>query len=109
MGYKTKYKNKVVYDELGNKLADSKMEYKRLLVLQELQKKGIIRDLKKQIKFPIIVNNKYVGYYQCDFTYHIVAKDRFVVEDVKGMKTPLYKWKKKCVEALYDIEILETK
>lgn len=29
------------------------------------------------------------------------------VEDVKGIKTDLYKWKKKCVEAQYGIKIIE--
>lgn len=31
----------------------------------------------------------------------------YVVEDVKGFKTPLYKWKKKHVEAQYGITIRE--
>jgi hypothetical protein len=109
MGYKTKYKNKPVYDELGNKLADSKTEYRRFLVLQDLEKRGIIHNLKTQVKFPIVINNNYVGYYQTDFTYIITAKDEYVVEDVKGIRTPLYKWKKKCVKAMYGIDILETK
>lgn len=109
MGYRTKYKNKVVYDEFGKKLADSKTEYRRLLVLEDLQDRGIIRDLKKQIKFPIFAGYDYVGYYQTDFTYFIVETNEFVVEDVKGVRTPLYKFKKKCVEALYNVKILETK
>jgi hypothetical protein len=32
---------------------------------------------------------------------------RHVVEDVKGFKTPLYRWKKKHVETQYGIEIRE--
>jgi hypothetical protein len=30
-----------------------------------------------------------------------------VVEDVKGMRTPMYRWKKKHVEAQYGITITE--
>lgn len=55
-----------------------------------------------------------IGCYRADFRY--MAKtlsasenDHFVsvVEDVKGMKTPLYQWKKKHVEAQYGITITE--
>jgi hypothetical protein len=31
-----------------------------------------------------------------------------VVEDTKGMRTPVYRLKKKIMKALYDIDILET-
>ena len=33
----------------------------------------------------------------------------YMTEDVKGFKTPLYRWKKKHVAAQYGIDILETR
>lgn len=46
------------------------------------------------------------GDYVGDFQYDTVQGLR-VVEDVKGMKTPVYRLKKKLVEALYGIQIRE--
>lgn len=47
-----------------------------------------------------------IGRYVADFSYWTKDEKR-VVEDVKGFKTPLYRWKKKHVEAQYGIEIRE--
>jgi hypothetical protein len=49
-----------------------------------------------------------VGTYFADFkvTY---GDGRVEVVDVKGVKTPLYRFKKKCVEAGYNIIIKEEK
>lgn len=49
-----------------------------------------------------------VGAYVADFQYRDQrAGGHTVVEDVKGMKTPLYRLKKKMAEACYGIEIRE--
>ena len=52
-----------------------------------------------------------IGHYVADFRYctteRCICAWGCVVEDVKGMKTPLYRWKKKHVEAQYGIEIRE--
>jgi hypothetical protein len=51
-----------------------------------------------------------VGTYVADFQYRDQdAGGRTVVEDVKGMKTPLYKLKKKIAEACYAMEIREVR
>jgi hypothetical protein len=44
--------------------------------------------------------------YVCDFLI-FWADDTVTFEDVKGMRTPMYKLKKKQVEALYPIIITE--
>lgn len=50
----------------------------------------------------------HVGVYVADFQYRDqAAGGHTVVEDVKGMKTPVYRLKKKIVEACYGIEIRE--
>ena len=48
-----------------------------------------------------------VGFYKADFRY--MQDGELIVEDVKGMKTPIYNLKKKMIKAIYGIEILETK
>jgi hypothetical protein len=53
-----------------------------------------------------------LGRYRADFRYRTVPKPHedteIIVEDVKGFKTPLYRWKKKHVEAQYGVVIRET-
>lgn len=55
---------------------------------------------------------KKIGQYRADFSYWeppISSSEQSVqiVEDVKGFKTALYRWKKKHVEAQYGIQIRE--
>lgn len=59
-------------------------------------------------------HRKKIGTYRADFSYWeppisdpTTTKHAHVVEDVKGFKTPLYRWKKKHVEAQYGIQIRE--
>ena len=89
----------------GIRFASTK-EGNRYLVLRDMEKKGEITHLELQPKFDMIVNGIKVGYYKADFIYFEGQKR--IVEDVKGMKTPVYKLKKKIVEAQYSIKILET-
>ena len=77
---------------------DSKKEASRYLGLIKLQEKGVIHDLKTQVKFELIPKQK--GERSCnyvaDFVYKDV-KDNLIVEDVKGSKktlTPVYSIKK---------------
>ena len=55
----------------------------------------------------MIVSGITIGHYVADFEY--LEGDVRIVEDVKGMKTPLYRWKKKHFEAQYGLKIRETK
>ena len=71
-----------------------------------MMENGDITGLKLQPKFPIFINDIKVFTYLADFWYEVEGK--VVVEDVKGMKTPMYRLKKKCVEAYYNCEITET-
>jgi hypothetical protein len=48
-----------------------------------------------------------VGHYVADFRYRSGPQGLLVVEDVKGVRTALYRWKKKHVEAQYGIQITE--
>lgn len=100
----------------------SKAECARYAELKLLERAGEIWDLELQPRFPLLVPattgtlrgalqatagtwDGRIGEYRGDFAY----KDRRgrIVEDVKGFKTALYKWKKKHVETQYGIQIRE--
>ena len=72
-----------------------------------MEKAGEIRDLQLQPKFDLIVNGVKVGKYVADFKY-VDGEPKYVVEDCKGMKTPVYRLKKKLMAAIHNIDILET-
>jgi Flp pilus assembly CpaF family ATPase len=101
----SKYRN--VRTEVDGITFDSKKEARRYGELTTLLADGEISRLMLQPKFDIIVNGIKVAYYKADFAYFNKAGDR-VIEDVKGMKTPMYRLKKKLVEALHGVKIVET-
>jgi len=76
----------------------SKAEARRYSELKILERAEKITHLELQPKFTCIVNGTKVCTYIADFAY-FTDKTR-VIEDVKGVKTPVYKLKKKLVEAL---------
>lgn len=91
---------------------DSKREAERYCELRLLQRGGVITDLQLQPRFLIQPSYKKNGKtvraieYVADFMY----KDetgQTIVEDAKGMKTDVYKLKKKLVEYKYDLTINE--
>ena len=92
----------------------SKAEARRYAELQILLKSGEITDLKLQPKYPLVFTPRKgadpvnVGSYIADFWYRKRNKEA-VVEDVKGMLTPVYRLKKKMVEAIYSIKIVEVR
>ncbi len=63
-------------------------------------------DIKYQCPYLITINSKKICVYKLDFlvTY---ADGRVEHHDVKGFATPVYKLKKKMVEAFYGIRIIE--
>lgn len=89
----------------------SKAEAKRYQELKLSLKAKRIAHLECQPVFPLIVNGVKVGKYVADFRYVVVPWDyeepQTIIEDVKGMKTPIYRLKKKMVEAQYGIQITE--
>jgi len=80
----------------------SQKERKRYLELKLLQDKGEVAFFLLQVPFRLPGAIKYI----CDFM--VFWEDGHVtIEDVKGVRTPLYITKKKQVEALYPIIIDE--
>lgn len=103
---------------------DSIAESARYGELRMLEKAGRIWDLELQPKFPLCVPSTSgylaraatavveggqfrIGEYRADFKYQDGRTVPCVVEDVKGVKTAIYRWKKKHVEAQYGIEVVE--
>ena len=79
----------------------SKKEAKRYQELKLLQKAGKIKELELQPKFPMIINCAKICTYIADFRYYDNDIKDFIVEDVKGIRLPVYKIKKKLLLALY--------
>jgi hypothetical protein len=86
-------------------LHDSKLEATRCNALHDLQASGEISGLTMQPSFPIEIDGKLVCTYVADFAY-FVSTCR-IVEDVKGMLTPVYRLKKKLVEAVHGVVVAE--
>ena len=90
---------------------DSAKEARRYGELKLLERAGQITGLEIQPSFRIVVNNCLICTYKADFRYttdtpHV--RGLVVVEDVKGMKTPVYRLKKKLMLAIHGVEIFET-
>ena len=103
MSRKHKYNAKPVY--VDGVRFDSKAELRRWRTLQLLERAGHISKLQRQVAYPLCVKGVKLGTYRADHVY--VEHGEVVVEDVKGFKTPLYRWKKKHMAAQYNIEIRE--
>lgn len=79
--------------------------YEQLLLLENA---GKITDLKKQVRFELIPAYSKIQramFYIADFTYF--EGKEFIVEDVKGFRTDVYKLKKKLFYHTYKILIRE--
>ena len=104
-----KYRNKKT--EYKGMVFDSKKEFLRYLVLEDKQNKGEIKNLKRQVPFILVpafnLNKKRYREmkYIADYVYEENGKQ--VVEDVKGIRTDVYKLKKKLMAYIYQIEIKE--
>jgi len=93
--------------EVDGFIFDSKAEGRRYSELKLLERAGEIKDLRLQPKFTCAVNGKVICHYIADFHYFDSQTQSEKIEDVKGMKTPVYKLKKRLFEALYNQTITE--
>ena len=87
---------------------DSRREANRAFELQLLERAGQITDLKFQVPFEVIPAGcgERASFYIADFTYR--KNGALVVEDSKGMKTPVYKLKRRLMQHVHGITILES-
>lgn len=100
-------KYKACKTEVDGKVFDSKKEATRYGELKLLERGNAIDLLELQPQFEVVVNGVLVCKYRGDFRYRDRKDGALIVEDVKGMRTPLYRLKKKLVEAQYGIRIVE--
>lgn len=101
---RSKYGNrKTVVD---GQVFDSQREAQRWQELRLLERAGEIARLARQTRWALRVNGVLVGSYVDDFDY-INATGRFVVEDAKGVRTPVYRLKRKLMQAIHGIDIVE--
>lgn len=91
---------------------DSKREADRYLVLRGMEEDGLIEDLRRQVRYELVpafdVDGKHYRpvYYVADFVY--VEDGKEVVEDVKGVRTDVYKLKSKLFARRYGVSVKET-
>ena len=104
---KRKYRNQPVVVVDGERF-DSKREYARWLVLKVMERDGLIRDLKRQVRVPLVVNGVRVCVWVADAVYFDAASGRIEYEDCKGYRTKDYKLKAKLFAALMGQTIRET-
>lgn len=91
---------------------DSTREARRYRLLQRHLERGLIRDLQRQVVFEIHCARATgvgprVAKYVADFAYVDVATGERRIEDVKGVRTPTYRLKKRLVEGEHGIRITE--
>ena len=88
----------------------SQAEARRYGHLKMLERAGTICDLELQPRFPLLVNAIKVCTYVADFRYRFAGVVGVpVVEDVKGVQTPIYRLKKKMLLAQDGIIITEVR
>ena len=111
---------------VNGKTFDSKHEGERYYELMLMQRAGAIKDLQLQVPFVLIppqyeedieLPNGKIKKGKCieqsvkyiaDFVYFDIQSGKQVVEDVKGVRTPEYKIKRKLMLYIHNIRILET-
>lgn len=89
---------------------DSKREWARYIELVVMERSGTITHLEVHPRFNLLTWNRddepqRVAEYVADFGY--CEGERYVVEDVKGVKTAMYRLKKRWMRAQYGIDVVE--
>lgn len=86
----------------------SKKEARRYGELRLLERAGEIGALTLQPRYPLKVNGKLICTYVADFEYYPADPEKAkVVEDAKGVRTPVFALKAKLFEALHGFPISE--
>ena len=106
-----KYHNRKIVREGGT--YDSIKEYRRAKELELLEKGGVIKDLKRQVRFEIIPSQRgedgkvveRAVTYVADFVYF--EGDKLIVEDTKGFRTKDYIIKRKLMLYMHGVQIKE--
>lgn len=90
---------------------DSTGEAARWQTLQAMQKAGEIADLTRDraaLTYDLVVNDVKICHYVADFGYTLTATGGYVVEDFKGVQTPIFKLKAKLLLACHGVTVTIT-
>lgn len=93
--HKMKATKVICYGERFDSLGEAR-RYSKLVMLQKMK---IIYGLELQPTFKMSHQGKFICSYKADFHYYY--GDNFIVEDVKGYKTPIFNLKRKMMAAFY--------
>lgn len=95
----SKYRN--IKTDVDGITFDSRAEARRWHDLKMLERAGIISNIRRQVRFPLVVNGKLICHYVADFVYREKDKAGDTIEDVKsaGTATPTYRIKAKLMAA----------
>lgn len=114
---KTRSKYGAKRTEVDGIVFHSLKEATRYQELRLLERAGEISGLELQPRYELTVQGARIGRYIGDFRYlewrtgsmrAVLGPRRVVVEDVKGMQTPMYRWKKRHMLAEHGVDIRET-
>lgn len=94
---------------IGRKSFHSKLEADRAMELAMQQEAGQIKDLQFQVPFSLVVPGFRKIKYVADFVYTLHPEGRVVVEDTKGVVTPVFTLKAMLLKVLHDVDVLVTK
>ena len=103
----SKYKaRKAIFN---GKIYDSKKEAQYAERFYNLMLEGEVAEVQEQVRFDIVVNDTKIGWYVCDFV--VLTKYGWEHYDVKGFRGgaaySMFKYKKKLIKALYNVDIIE--
>ena len=104
-------KYRAIKTEFNGITFDSKKEavyYRHLKLLMKAKSRNErVIEIILQPRFDIVVNDCKIGFYKADFQVYYADGTQEII-DVKGyIRTPVYRLKKKLVEAIYGIRIIE--
>lgn len=85
---------------------DSHLEARHYSQLRLLQRIGSVLELERQPVFDLVVGGCCVARYIADFRV-VFADGEIQIRDCKGVRTPVYRLKRKLFEALYPFRIVE--
>jgi len=100
MGAYNKFRAQPQECEAGH-LHASKSEARRCADLTALEAVGHITHLEQQPEYRVVIDGKLVCRYLADFRYRMADSGLLIVEDVKGVTTPVFNLKRKLVEATH--------
>lgn len=83
----------------------SKRQARRWEELKLMERAGHIANLRREVAYKLCVNGHLIATYRADHVYDWKNGGGTVVEDSKGVATPVFKLKAKLMKACHGIEI----